>query len=187
MTEGPWQELPKELLAQLDRSSEQHMIVPCDPADPVDEHVDLLYQRLDERARIRRKCGEKRADRGARRLPVGTRIAHNRGLALATALVEDPHLDLDVPADAQDGVGVLGEKPGLLILVKTVKGAVLGDFLAETIRYMVPGEVHGLGDPIAGPGTAFVCGVNCFWSIADRPRPPDSLSLFARTSVIRYP
>jgi hypothetical protein len=63
--------------------------------------------------------------------------------------VEDPHLDLDVPADAKDGVGVVGEKPGLLILVEAVESAVLGDLLAEAIRDMIPSVVHGLVAPMA--------------------------------------
>ena len=152
------------------------MVVSRDPSDPVNEDVDLLDERLDERACIGRKGGEQRAYRGVGWLSVDTCIASHRGFALATALVQHPDLDLDVPADTEDCVGVMREKAGLLILIEVVKSAVLGDLLAETIRNMVPGEVHGLGDPMAGPGNALACGVNCFWSIAESPRPPDSLS-----------
>jgi hypothetical protein len=76
--------------------------------------------------------------------------------------VEDSNLDLDVAAKSQDRVRVVLKEARLLVLVEAKESAVFSDLVAETIRDMVPGIVHGLGDPMAGPGTAFACGVNCF-------------------------
>jgi hypothetical protein len=107
------------------------MVLTAGPTNAVQEMIDLVDQRFQQRTRVFFNAGQQGPQRDRRRLAAINRETGNGLLAMAAALVENLGLVFDFPTEAEDSVSIAPEKAFLLLLEKIEERAILGEFLAK--------------------------------------------------------
>lgn len=123
---------------QLERASQECVIVPAGAADAMQEVVHLIDQRLEQGPRVSLDVWEQRANGGIGRLPDRLGQGDDGLLAALPAILQYMRLVLDLAAQTKDGVRIAHEQALLLLFEQTEQGTVFDQFLSQTFGYELP-------------------------------------------------
>jgi hypothetical protein len=138
VAEGVRAQLPQRLLVKLERATQQGVIVPAGAANPVQQMVDFVDQRFEERTSISFDMREQSTN--GHRLSETERCgkAADGLFAILTTGLKNMRLRLDLASEAEHGIGVALEQGFLLLFEKTEECSVLDEFLSQTFGYKLP-------------------------------------------------
>jgi len=123
---------------KFERAGEQRVVVPAGAAHAMQEMIDFVDQRFEQRTRINFDVGQKSARRRRGRQPTARRKRRDDLLALIAAVLQDVHLILDFAAEAKDGIGIPFEETFLLEFEQAQELAVFREFLAKRFNDAMP-------------------------------------------------
>ena len=187
----------QDFFVSFDSAREHHLILACTATYAVDEMVDLVDQRVDQRMHFGGEVVDQLTQRGVFRLG-DRRCELTDGLfAVIADVVSAADLLFERGGESENGVGIAAEEVRLLVFEETEQSSVFLQFVAQAFSDKFPGGTHSdLEDEVKGFKSALeergaavadsagpVRAVNSFSSMRPRPRPPAFERLSARTSV----
>lgn len=128
---------------RFDGAREQHLVVTRAAADAMDEMIDLVDERVEERPHLGREMREHLTEGELGIHGDGLRKAPHGILAMLADFLRDAGAFLESRGEREHGIGVTTQEVELLLLEEREERAVFLQLVAQALGNKFPGSTHG--------------------------------------------
>ena len=134
--------MAQRFAVQFERPRKQRVIVPAGAAHSVQQVIDFVHERLEQRTSRCFDVREQRAQRGGFRETNARREGADDLFAVGATVLQNVRLVFDLAAETENAISVTFEKTFLLLLEETEEFAVFSEFLPETFGDALPVHIR---------------------------------------------